>query len=264
MAGVHQMTLPQLASELARPAMARHGLAPISSLGMEAICARVIQRAKLSYFAPVVGFPGFSRALAKTLSELRMAGSTPIQIAATGETGPDLALLFELFEAELEQRKVADLTQILTLAADGASDHRLSRLPLLLMDAPLDSEAHRHFFNAIRACSPNVLALLTSGEKELQALLSCVPEHREDPASPLDPLRRYLFAGSIEIASPGSAFEIFSAPGEGLEAVEIARRILKLAREGIPFDDMAVLLRNPDRQQVLIEEASAALGFPVT
>src|SRR5438067_594265 len=40
--GAHALTLPQLAAELARPGMAEQGLVPISSLGMEAVCARVI------------------------------------------------------------------------------------------------------------------------------------------------------------------------------------------------------------------------------
>src|SRR5438309_396399 len=41
-AGLHRTTLVQFASELARPEMAIRGLAPLSSLGIEAIAARVI------------------------------------------------------------------------------------------------------------------------------------------------------------------------------------------------------------------------------
>ena len=262
LAGVHQLTFPQLASELARPAMAERGIAPISSLGLEAVCARVIHRAKLSYFATVADFPGFSRSLARTLGELRLSRATPDRIEATGEPGADLARLLELFEEELEERKLADLALMMELAAAGASEHRLCSLPLLLMDAPLESEAHRELFHALAVHSESVLALLTSGEEHAAALLGVVPEHRDGSASPLDRLRRYLFQGSVESAEASSAFEMFSAPGEGLEAVEIARRILRLAREGVPFDEMAVLLRNPDRQQVLMEEALRRARIP--
>ena len=38
---------------------------------------------------------------------------------------------------------------------------------------------------------------------------------------------------------------LFSAPGEGRESVEIARRILDEARAGVPFDEMAVFVRSP-------------------
>src|SRR5271163_5369499 len=40
--GLHRTTLVQFAAELARPEMARRDLAPLSSLGVEAIAARVI------------------------------------------------------------------------------------------------------------------------------------------------------------------------------------------------------------------------------
>src|SRR5580658_415035 len=78
MAGVRRSTVVQLAASLARPAMAERGLAPLSSLGLEALAARVAHEARqdgaLKYFNPVAGTPGFAAALAKTLSELRLAG----------------------------------------------------------------------------------------------------------------------------------------------------------------------------------------------
>src|SRR5579863_2841505 len=74
--GVHRLTLVQLASDLARPAMARLGLAPVTSLGIEALAARVVSDAlsekELDYFTPVAALPGFARSLARTLGELRM------------------------------------------------------------------------------------------------------------------------------------------------------------------------------------------------
>ena len=51
-------------------------LAPISRLGIEAIAARIVHSAnrqkKLKYFAPVAQTPGFPRALANTIAELRL------------------------------------------------------------------------------------------------------------------------------------------------------------------------------------------------
>ncbi len=76
-AGVHRPTLIQLAADLARPAMAALGLAPLTSLGLEALAARAVYHARsaneLNYFKPVAELPGFARALARTLSELRLA-----------------------------------------------------------------------------------------------------------------------------------------------------------------------------------------------
>ena len=55
---------------------------------------------------------------------------------------------------------------------------------------------------------------------------------------------------------------IFSAPGEGRECVEIARRVLALAREGVAFDRIAVLLRSPEQYRAPFEEAFGRAGIP--
>src|SRR5207245_9700638 len=52
------------------------------------------------------------------------------------------------------------------------------------------------------------------------------------------------------------------APGEGREAVEIARRILDEARAGTPFDEVAVLLRAPELYASLLEVALRRAGIP--
>ena len=64
-------------------------------------------------------------------------------------------------------------------------------------------------------------------------------------------------------AEEDAAVDIFSAPGEGRECVEIARRILRLAGEGTPFDRIAVLLRAPEHYRAHIVEAFARAGIPV-
>jgi ATP-dependent helicase/nuclease subunit B len=49
----------------------------------------------------------------------------------------------------------------------------------------------------------------------------------------------------------------FSAPGEERECVEIARRILAEVRKGIPFDQIAILLRAPENYGSLMERWSS-------
>jgi ATP-dependent helicase/nuclease subunit B len=56
---------------------------------------------------------------------------------------------------------------------------------------------------------------------------------------------------------------IFSAPGESRECVEIVRRVLSLAREGVAFDRMAVLLRSPEEYRSHLEEAFGRAGVPI-
>src|SRR5262249_7219968 len=76
--GSHRARLLQLAAQLAAGELARLGGAPTSALGAAALAARVtfdaLGAGTLDYFAPVARFPGFARALAATLTELRLGG----------------------------------------------------------------------------------------------------------------------------------------------------------------------------------------------
>lgn len=259
-AGVHRVTLVQAAAELARAAMSERGLAPLSSLGREAVAARIAQKAQeyreLSYFHPVAALPGFARALAGTIVELRLAGVAAGELASAGAPGADLARLLERYQAELQERSLVDLPGLLALATNVAMDgkHPWVGLPLARLDADLESRAHREFFKSLAARAPEVL------EAELAEVgLGSSPA----ATNSLEHLRQFLFAPEPkQFKGNDRRFEFFSAPGEGLEAVEIARRILRLGREGTAFDQVAILLRNPDRYQPMIEDALRRAQIP--
>jgi len=110
-----------------------------------------------------------------------------------------------------------------------------------------------------------VFAAVTTGVEEIEAILGVPAEDldRNAPESSLEHLRQYLFSSSPpRYASDDQAFDVFSAPGEALEGVEIARRILRFAEKGVPFDRMAILLRSPDRYQSVIEDALRRAAIP--
>lgn len=266
--GLHRTTLVQFAAELARPEMARLGLAPLTSLGVEALAARVIhierERRAFSYFEGVAAMPGFARALARTLAELRLAQATPESLKRTGAPGEDLARLLARYASEVEERRLADLSRVFALAEE-ARAHRWLGLPLLFLDVPLDSYAHRRFFRHIAEHAPELVAGATSGIEGMEEILGVPAEDLDgaDAESSLEHLRKYLFAASPPAcAAADRAFDIFSAPGEALEAVEIARRILRFAGQSVPFDRMAILLRDPDRYQPVMEDALRRARVP--
>src|SRR6185312_14449657 len=64
------------------------------------------------------------------------------------------------------------------------------------------------------------------------------------------------------LGDPIPGVELFSAPGEGREAVEIARRVLREARRGVPFDRMAIVLRAPQHYAGLLDHALERAGVP--
>jgi len=197
-AGLHRTTLVQFAAELARPEMAGRGLAPLSSLGVEAIAAQVIHAERgarpFAYFGAVAAMPGFARALARTLSELRLARVAPSSLKETGAPGEDLARLLTRYALELQYRSLADLARVFELAAE-AREHRWLGLPLLFLDTPFDSFAHREFFRFLAGQAPSVTAAVTSGVEDMEEILGVSAEDLDgnEPAASLEHLRRYWF-----------------------------------------------------------------------
>lgn len=273
--GLHRASFMELAVRLAATEMARLGVAPAATLGVEAVAARVsfeaMRDGALTYFAPVAQFPGFARALAATLAELRLGDVTPRALDARDGPGRDVAELARRFERQLEDAKVADRAALLAFAARAVAQgalEPLGRMPMLLLDVPVTGAAERALVQALIAASPAVLATVPAGDDTtLEALrtLGASPR-RDDPAGAAGDLsraRHFLFAEAAPPARTASGDVLFfSAPGEGRETVEIARRILDEAREGTPFDQMAVLLRAPEIYGSLLDVALQRAGIP--
>jgi RecB family exonuclease len=276
--GMHRASLTQAAVRFAAVEMARLAMAPATALSGEAIAARVSFEAAreqaLGYFEPVARFPGFARALAATLAELRLGGIAPDVLDRLGGPGRDVAELARRFEAQLETGKVADraaLFALATRAAQAGSLDSLRLLPMVLLDVSIAGPAERAFVEALIARSPAVLATVPTGDDlTLEALrtLGGRDAVSAEPAAPAHPsdlsrARDFLFTTAAPPAAvPGGAVQFFSAPGEGRETVEIARRILGVARAGTPFDEVAVLLRAPEIYGGLLEVALRRAGIP--
>lgn len=269
--GIHAFTLTQLAAHLAARPLAEQSLAPISRLGIEAVAARIVHAAqrqkKLQYFGPVAHTPGFPRALANTIAELRLQRVSTSKLASTAAAGADLAHLLKLYERELEQRSLADLPILLRLAAEEAdrSAHRFAGLPLLLLDLTVDSRSQEMLLIALTTKSPDVLAAtITGNEQSLAPIVHVKPEDldRAPGGSTLERVRTWLFSQEQPPTAPPDPGLLFSAPGESLECVEIARRIRELADHGTPFDHVAILLRNVEQYQPLVEEALRRAAVP--
>src|SRR5439155_8010543 len=118
--GLHRASLTQLAVRFAATEMARLAVAPATALGAEAVAARISFEAdregSLGYFAPVARFPGFARALAATLGELRLGGVGPGALGDQGGAARDVADLARRFESQLGAGKIVDGAALLALA----------------------------------------------------------------------------------------------------------------------------------------------------
>ena len=271
--GITRSSVAELVSRLALPALAKQGLTPTAPLSDEAVAARVADdlsnRKALDYFTPVVRMPGFPRALSRTLGELRMADVAPDRLSGHPANGDLRALL----EGAIEERKNVGAVDYATLlhtatAALNANRQLLADKTVVLLDVAITSEAEQAFAKAVIEAAASAIATVPSGDVQTLEALELAGASGASSASgasgaALHRLQQFLFskdkppAGEVD-----DSVVLFSAPGEGREAVEIARRLLQEAARGVPFDQMAVLLRAPQAYLGVLEHALERAGIP--
>lgn len=254
------ITLGQLASALSRRALATRGIVAVSALATQAVCTTVVHRLlsvdQLGRFTPVAHFPGLPRALARTFSDLRMGA---VDRAALAD--PDLVRALVAYEEELLRGSLCDRADVFReateLVARGDANDLLGR-PTLLLDVRIESTRERELCSAILARSEASLVTFAEGDLASERSAAAMGMSVESIAAqgPLAHLQRQLFSREAvtERSEPG-ALTLLSAPGESRECVEIVRRIRDEARNGVPFDRMAVLLRAPAAYQGHLVEA---------
>src|SRR5215203_284835 len=271
--GLHRFSLTQLAARLAAPTLAGTGRTVATGLGSEAVAARAAfdaqQEHALSYFHPVARMPGFARALSRTLQELRLAGVKSPDLSTLSLGGPDLSVLLEKFEEQFAHASTSDRTVLFDTATrmtEGSVTTPRPEMhvdlgrPLLLLDVPLDSRMEFEFVRALMAASSDVLVTVPFGDIKARERLAAEgliwESSTQKGDTDLIALRRYMFASStVQEREPRGDVRFFSAPGEGRECVEIARRILDEVEAGVKFDEIAIFVRASDRYVGLLEHA---------
>lgn len=271
--GIYRHTLSQLALDMARPALAAGGAYVAGSLALEAIVALIVNRARnertLRYFGPVADRPRFARALLATLTELRLENIEPEQLRTLEGAPADLALLMDAFEAELHARDLADLPIAMRTAADvlAAGRHPYCGAAVLLLCPGMRHHAERELIKALSNQARAVLSVSTEDEeaRQLAAIFHTTPEQLDlSQSSTLHRVQSRLFTfASHTPLDADDSFEMFAAPSEALECVEIARRVLNFAAEDVPFDRMAIFLRAGERYSSVLAEAFDRAQIPL-
>ena len=268
--GLARLSLTQLAARTAVVALAADGKTPSTGLGADAVATRAVftalRDASLRYFSPVAGLPGFPRALARTLQELRLTGLGADAVRSANLARADLADLLTRFDVSFADVSAADRAELLERAA-ALLRERPIRGALLLLDVAVNDRGESALLGALVSGAGNVLATVPRGDRTSTAAFTGMGgtlERTDEPAAgDLASLRRFLFETDLEppVRQPDGSLELFSAPGEGRECVEIARRILKEARRGVRFDEMAVFVRSPQSYFGLLEHALRRAGI---
>ena len=286
--GVHRFSLTQLAARLAAPLLARERLSPTTALGVQAVAARALFDAQtaggLGYFAPVAATPGFPRALARTLEELALAAVAPAALRRADVGGLDLAALLERFDEQFQSASAVNQAAFLRTAARAAAapDGPFAACRFVFLDVAITNRIEEELVAVLVQRAPEAIATVPDGDTQTIAALAPLPKSQgssltfqEDDESRLQTsdlrhaahglarVRQYLFSSTPPpLGEPSDDVELFSAPGEGRESVEIARRILREAKRGVPFDRMAIALRAPQQYAGLLEHALQRAGVP--
>src|SRR2546427_602264 len=94
--GIHRFSPGALAVDIASERLALSGKSVLAGVAVDALAARAVQDCRtgsgLKWFEPVATTPGFFRALASTLTEIRLNNIDLTILAASGPAGADLAL----------------------------------------------------------------------------------------------------------------------------------------------------------------------------
>ena len=283
--GVHVEVFAGLAQELVR----RAGIFEPVLGGL----ARERLIGSLDGAGPGRGRPGFARALGELFAELQVARVEPGRLAAAlsgafedsrGTLGFDLADAYREYRRRLESLGRLDEPQRLMRALDALREQPFlwGRTPVLfygfddlttvqldaietlgrIVDSPvtvsLAYEAGRVAF-AGRARTFQALAPLAA---EHRSLAPRADHYRPASRGPLSHLERSLFEpGSVRV-DPGSAVELLQGGGERAELELIAARIAGLLTDGVPAEEIALVLRRPAHSAALIAEVLTAAGVP--
>jgi ATP-dependent helicase/nuclease subunit B len=271
--GLHRFSFTQFAARLAALELASRDRAPTTALGHEAVATRAAFEARsedaLQYFSPVSQTPGFPKALARTLLDLRLAAVDSGNLHRLARSGTDLAALLDRVESLLNEAGASDRAALFEIAtvALGSPVIGWPPMPLLLLDVPFQSEIEAQFFWTLVQQSPQVMITVPSGDvsaiTQLEKRGARLQIMEEAGNTDLTQLARYLFSKEPPPQRTRSGELVwFSAPGEGRECLEIARRILKEADRGVRFDEIAIVIRPAQQYVGLLEHALTRAGIP--
>jgi ATP-dependent helicase/nuclease subunit B len=191
--------------------------------------------------------------------------------------------LLQAYERELAEHGFTDWPGVLRTATAAVTNpgcrHQLLGLPTLLLDVPMTTASEIALVRALCARSPEMMVTVPATDTVTLARLpsdlgadivdldspdASPPGLKQKENGSLSRLQRHIF--NDVLAAPQVQRDeqviVFSAPGESRECVEIVRRVLMLAREGVAFDGIAVLLRSPQEYRSHVEEAFGRANVP--
>ena len=291
LAGVYPMKPLDLARALAEPLLLGRGLRSWTSGHDALLAARLLADSDDAGLSFPEGTPRapVAAALARTLTALRRGGIAPERVAALAAAAPPgaddarrlgfLARLYRGFHAVLEGGTADPATQ-LAAAREGIRRARWLEGAEVIVADDLELDLVEAEFVAALAAALPVRVLrralppsLRAGSFRCRFAGSGVTEvdWSATPLAPLAPptppaslrhLREALFESPAGPEATDGAVELVTGPGEAAEVRAIARRLLREAARGVPFEEMGVVLPRPETYAPLFTDLLGRLGVP--
>jgi ATP-dependent helicase/DNAse subunit B len=273
------LTFIDLARDFASESLAGQGLAPLPEFGEQVCISALVQGiAETSCFYPVAERKGFRRSLAGTFRDLRDAGIDGLPDRQEEKIG-ELGRLYRGYRERIDRGFYTD-SDLLLKAARRADLFRdiLGAREFILYGFYDFIPAQKEL---LRNCLPHLETTVFMPWRESPGFAYARPTLQwfkksgfqiAIPAAPSMPAKtslEFLQSGLFREKPGGKPapedgrVTVLSCPGEIQEIREIAREILRLAREeGLKFHEMAILLRNLELYRPLIREIFQDLGIP--
>ena len=273
--GWHRLTLIQVARSVSSWA-SQETAASVGHLAQKAILSRAVDALRassgLGRFERVSDAPGFVQAARDAIEE---AGLQSVPNDVLSQEAPDFSALAREYRSQLAEAGMVDRVDVIrnayTALSAGAFTHLLIGLPTLFLDVPLRFAEEVSLVRGLAERATGALATVQVGDDRSLAgftdALAVSPEEgrSESDAGELADMRYRLFdsTASGETADlQETGLDIFSEAGEHPECVEIGRRIHRLARSGIPFDRISILVHSPELYRPHLEDALSRAGIP--
>ena len=259
------------------------GIAPLTqpSPEMVALLGEVCERTltQHSYFGKVRLSPRFHSALAHSFCRWSMDGLTPDRL----EQGADAVLRQHATLAELDDdalrdewtrktRELAHLWREWQTALSTAGLVEPTRGWQMLLDAlPAHAAPPLVLLGFTELATMDIAVLRLLDARTPIALVALYDDSQPDAHRPTQRLIESLQAAGVpleETTVPSAAttapqMTILDMPNPLSEVETVAREILKLQREGVPLDEIALLVRQPDALAETLEVIFARYGIPL-
>ncbi len=270
---VRFLTLADLAAELAEAAPDYASRKTLPPFGEDWLAVLAAREAAGGYFGPVAGRPGFRAALRQTFQELEEAGLQQVPLPPNGDPHR-IAELQRLYDRYRELRRpFANRVEAFSVAAQVAPAepfllalHGIYVLSALEKQLLISLAAYARitiYWQESAAPLPPVKETL-QWFQEMGVIIERLPLP-PSLRNNLARLQRNLFqfppGGTGPSPAGDMSLEFICAPDEIREVEEITREIIRLARAGVRFGEMAVLLPHSVYSR-LFRERLAAAGIP--